>query len=83
MRHPHERFALIEIVTLGIVVLFGVFALIKGYVFLLLFTFLLLSVSLCCDALIHLQTGNTPHAGKQFARALILVIFTIYLFFKL
>ncbi|RLL42845.1 hypothetical protein D8M04_14955 [Oceanobacillus piezotolerans] len=81
MRHPMKKFALIELVSLGIVIILGTFALIKGFLFLIVLCIYLLSLSLLCDGLIYYQKNDVPHAGKQAIRAFLLFIFATYLLF--
>ncbi|RKQ31531.1 hypothetical protein [Oceanobacillus halophilus] len=84
MRHPMEKITLIELISLGIVVIVGLFSMIQGYLVLLFLTLYVFSLSLMCDALIQWNTtGNTLDAGKQALRSLIIFIFTTYLFFQL
>ncbi|GAB3048151.1 hypothetical protein [Virgibacillus ainsalahensis] len=83
MRHPYEKFMRIELIAIACVVLFGVIALIQGFLIFILLCFYLLALSIFCDAMILLYLHNPPQAGKQFLRAVMVFIFTTYLFFHL
>ncbi|MFC3038634.1 hypothetical protein ACFOGI_00015 [Virgibacillus xinjiangensis] len=83
MRHPYEKLVRMELAAIAAVILFGVIALIQGFLLLILLAFYLLAFSLLCEAMLLWQTGNTPEAGKQGLRAMLLFIFVTYLFFRL
>ncbi|RDW22306.1 hypothetical protein CWR48_00945 [Oceanobacillus arenosus] len=83
MRHPYEKFARIELISLVIVILFGLIALIQGFLILIFFSLYLIALSLVCDALLHLYFRNSQQAGKQILRAVMLFIFATYLLFAL
>lgn len=79
LRHPFEKFIRIELVSIGAAVLLGIIGLTLGFLFLISVSLLLLSISLCCEALVDWQTNNTLHAGKQLLRATMAFLFAIYL----
>lgn len=83
MRHPYEKFARIELISLVIVILFGLIALIQGFLVLIFLCLYLISLSLVCDALLNLYLRNPHQAGKQIIRAAMLFIFATYLIFLL
>ena len=83
MRNPYEKFIRIELISLVIVILISLIALIQGLFILVFFCFYLISLSLVCDALLHLYFRNSQQAGKQILRAVMLFILATYLLFAL
>ncbi|WP_068673879.1 hypothetical protein [Oceanobacillus sp. Castelsardo] len=83
MRSPLEKFTLIEILSIGIAAVVGLFAMIQGYLILLFLTFYLIAISLICEAFIFLQRRDTAHAGKQLVRAICILIFITYTIFQI
>lgn len=83
MRSPMEKFTLIEIISIGIGSILGLFAMIQGYLILLLLTFYLIAISLICEAFIFLHKRDTAHAGKQIVRAVCIFIFITYMIFQI
>ena len=83
MRHPYEKFIKMELIFILCAVLFGLVALIQGYIFLVLMSMILITISLFFDALIHWYSHRSADAGKQILRAVLLLCFIIFLIFHL
>lgn len=83
MKQPYEKVIQLEILSIVIGASLGIFAIIKGYYFLLFMCFYLIAISFLCEAIVEWYLLHRPNAGKQFFRAMILVIFTTYLIIKL
>lgn len=83
MKHPYEKFILIELITLACAAVIGLIALIKGYLFLILFCLFLISISLVCDGMMEWNLYKSIQALKQVARAVLIVLFSIYFLFQL
>jgi len=83
MRHPYEKYIRLELITIILVFLLGIFAVIQSYIIFLFLGLYLLVVSLIFTALIEFYTYHTHNAIKHALRALLLFIFTTYLIFLL
>lgn len=83
MRHPTERFILIELIVLGLVAILGIIALIQASLVLILICLFLIVVSLLTDALVNFHNRNVPHSGKQLVRALFIFLFLVFFIFIL
>lgn len=83
MRHPHDKFIRIELISLAFVVLIGLIALIQGFILILFLGFYLLALGLFCNALIESYSHRTVQAGKQLLRSILIIVFTTFLFFQL
>ena len=83
MRHPYRKFIQMELITLFLALIFGLAALVLGYLIILFLAFYIIVQSIICDAMILLQTRHTAEAGKQVLRGIILFLFTTYLLFHL
>lgn len=83
MRHPAEKFILIELIALALVTILGIIALIQGSLVLIFICLFFIIVSLLIDALVHFQNQNVPHSAKQVVRALFIFLFLIYFIFAL
>lgn len=82
MRHPYEKFIRIELISMISAILIGIVALIKGYLILIFICFCLITVSLLAETIILWSTLQKAQGGKQFIRAFLLLILTIYLMLK-
>lgn len=82
MRHPYEKFIRIELVSIVSAILIGIIALIKGYLILIFICFYLLALSLLAEAMIEWSTHQKMQGGKQFVRAIVILILTTFLIFK-
>ncbi|CDQ38255.1 MULTISPECIES: hypothetical protein [Virgibacillus] len=83
MKRPYEKFILIELISLIGAAVIGLIAMIKAYTVLIFFCILLVIVSLACDAWIDWNTYKSQHALKQAARALLILLFSIFFVFQL
>lgn len=83
MRHPYEKFIRLELVTLVLVVVIGFISVFQGYPIIMLFCLYLLSISIFCEALIHMNTFRTTEGIKQFVKAFMLMLLTTILLFQL
>lgn len=83
MKSPLEKFTLVEILSIGIAAVVGLFAMIQGYLILLFITFFFIAISLVCEAFIFLHKKDTAHAGKQLVRAVCIFIFITYMIFQI
>lgn len=83
MRHPYEKFIRIELVSMILAVLMGIIVLMKGFLILIFMCFFLIIISLLTDAILLWVTYQKIQSGKQLFRAIIMLILTIYLIFKL
>ncbi|GAB3789239.1 hypothetical protein [Virgibacillus kimchii] len=81
MRHPYEKFIRLELITIILVFVLGLFAIIQTYIIFLFLGLYLLVISLILTALIEFHTYRTQEALKHASRALLLFIFTTYLIF--
>lgn len=83
MRHPYEKFIRIELFSIVLALTIFIFALIKGFILLIICSLLLISISLLADSLISWLTHQKAQAIKQCARAVIIFILAIYIIFVL
>ncbi|PAV31414.1 hypothetical protein CIL05_01805 [Virgibacillus profundi] len=83
MRHPFEKFIRLELLSIVCVILFGLIALIQGYLLLIFLSLYLLAIGLLCNAMIEWYTHQSASAGKQVLRAIMIFLFTTYLMFLL
>lgn len=83
MKHPYQKIIQIEISSAVLGASIGIFAMIKGYYFLLLICFYFIAISFLCEAIVEWYLHNKSYAGKQLFRALILIVFITYLLLKL
>lgn len=83
MRHPYEKFIKMELLVIVCAGLFGLFALIQGYFFLIILCLYLIAFSQFLEAISYLHVRKTGEAGKQFIRAAMLVFFVTFIVFHL
>ncbi|NBJ69719.1 hypothetical protein D1839_09600 [Roseburia sp. 1XD42-34] len=85
MKHPYEKFVLVELISLGAAIPFAIFALMKGYTIVVIICLFLLATSLICDSLVqwYLYQSFSSHVIKQAGRALLIGIFAIFFLFQL
>lgn len=81
MRHPYEKFIRLELITIILVFILGIFAIIQSYILFIYLGLYLLVISLVFNALIEFHTYQTQEAMKHALRALLLFVFTTYLVF--
>jgi uncharacterized membrane protein len=81
MRHPYEKYIRLELITIILVFVLGLFALIQSYILFIFLGLYLLVVSLILTALIEFHTYNTHEAIKHALRAILLFVFTTFLIF--
>lgn len=82
MKHPYEKFIRIELLSIVLALIIFIFALMKGYVLLAIISLLLIVVSLLSDGMIFFLTHEKAQAIKQFARAIMVLLLTIYILLK-
>ena len=80
MYHQREKYNLISITTLGLSILFGSIAIFKHYYLFVLFSILLIAVSIISDALLLNMSFHKFEGLKQLVRGVMLVLLIIYLF---
>lgn len=83
MRHPYEKLIRLELITIVLAFVIGLFAIIQTYILLLFLGLFLLAISLILTALVEYHTYRTQEAVKHGIRALFLLLFTAYLTFFL
>lgn len=83
MRHPFEKFIRLELLTLAAAAIIGLIAIFQGYLLIIFFCLLLLAISIMFEGLIAMNTFHTSEGLKQFTKAVILILLTFFLFFKL
>lgn len=83
MKHPYEKFIQIELLTIALALLILIVSTIKGYLLPIVFSLLLIAVSLISDSMILLLSQQKANAVKQSARAIIIFILATYLLFKI
>jgi len=72
----------LELIMLGLSILLGFVAFLQSSIYLFLFAFYLLAISLACDAYGHQYTTRRElQGGKQLVRAVLLFILTTGLIF--
>ncbi|MDL4841715.1 hypothetical protein [Aquibacillus rhizosphaerae] len=82
MNHPYKKFVQLQIFMMFLTLFLGIIALVKSSVFLALITCFTLALSFAFEGIVELKKKNTFHFGQQLLRALIIVIFVCYLYFK-
>ncbi|MGM8364739.1 hypothetical protein ACLIBG_04555 [Virgibacillus sp. W0181] len=83
MNHPYEKLIRIVLISIFFSLIFGVVAIIKGYLLLIFLGLYLLMVSLLFEAIILYTTFRRAEASLQFLRAIMLFLFITYLFLNL
>lgn len=83
MRHPYEKFIQLELLAIICAVVFGFFAMIQSYLFLILISFYLIAISLFLNAITYWYLRRTMDAFKQLVRALMLAFFITFIVFHL
>lgn len=83
MQHPYEKFIRLELITIAVAVIIGLFALLKGFIFVVMFAMYLLVLSLISGALVELNVNQATQAIKHLAQAVLLFIFLTYMIFHL
>lgn len=83
MRHPNEKFIKIELVSLTLAVIIGLFAIIQAAFIWFSLSVYLIAISLFCDGVIALSTHQQVWAMKQLIRSILLFLLTTLLIFKL
>lgn len=83
MKHPFEKLIRGELAAIILAILVSLFALLKGYALLFLFTLYLLVFSLVCDSMLATYAKQSAHAAKQLTRAVLLFIIATCLLLQL
>lgn len=83
MKHPHEKFIRIELLSIALALIIFIFSVIKGYLLFAIFSLLLIAVSLLSESMILLATHQKAQALKQGARAAIILLLAIYVLLKM
>nr|GGG70927.1 hypothetical protein GCM10011398_13840 [Virgibacillus oceani] len=83
MRHPYEKFIRLELIAILVAVVIGLFALIKGFLLIVILALYMLAFSLASGAIVEWNMNQTNQAGKHFLQAILLFIFTTYMIFQL
>ncbi|MFA1822447.1 hypothetical protein ACDX78_20170 [Virgibacillus oceani] len=81
MRHPYEKYIRLELITIILICLLGLFAIIQSYILFIFLGLYLLTVNLILTALIEFHTYRAHEAIKHVLRAIFLFVFTTYLIF--
>ncbi|MDC3416814.1 hypothetical protein [Aquibacillus salsiterrae] len=82
MRHPYKKFAQLQLFMIVVTVFVGVLALAYQHLFLALLTCIFLALSFLFEALVELKRGRTYLFGQQLLRAIIIIIFVSFIYFK-
>ncbi|MBO1002094.1 hypothetical protein ACFSKI_05805 [Pseudogracilibacillus auburnensis] len=82
MHHQRDKYNQISIVSLLLAFLIGLFAMIKSYQLIILFSLYLLTLSIVTEALLLNMSLRKTESIKQLIRGLILFILISYLFIK-
>ncbi|MCF3942780.1 hypothetical protein [Oceanobacillus alkalisoli] len=81
MKQTYEKVIQLELLTLGLSVVLGFIALFQSSIFLVIFSFYLLGISLICDAYSHQYTSSRMLQGKkQLIRAAVILLLASALF---
>lgn len=83
MRSSLEKVAIMEVIAIFLAFIIGLFAMIQGYLLLILLTLFLISLSLVCEAFVFSQKRQSQHAIKQIIRAVCIFLFVTYLLFQI
>ncbi len=80
MYQQRERYNIVSVITLGLAILIGFIAILKLSFLLVLFSILLIAISIICDALLLNISFQKFEGLKQLARGVILIFLIIFLF---
>ncbi|MGM8211454.1 hypothetical protein ACLIBH_01540 [Virgibacillus sp. W0430] len=83
MNHPYEKLIRIVIISIVFALISGVIGVIKGYTILIFLSLYFLAISLLFEAVLLFTTFRQAEGGLQFLRAILLLLFTSFLFFQL
>lgn len=83
MRHPYEKFIKINLFSLFLAVIIGGLAFMNGYIMLILISLYFLFISMVFEAIILHVTFRKKDSILMLFRAVLLFIFTSYLFVQL
>lgn len=83
MRHPYEKFIRIELFSIGLSVLIGIFAFIKSYTILMFICLYFISAGLAAEAMVAWFTYQKEQAIKSMVRSVVIFLISTYLFWHL
>ena len=81
MKHPFEKLLQLQFLALLLAIIFGVFTLLLGNIFLAFFTCLLVTADLLVDGLIEWKKQNPAQFVHHFFRVIMIIVFVSYLYF--
>lgn len=82
MRQSYKVFIQLQVIMMVVTILLGAIALYHGNLFLALVTCFCLALSFTFEGLVEWKKKNTLFSSQQFLRAIIIIIFVCYLYFK-
>ncbi|UFT98999.1 hypothetical protein KO561_17700 [Radiobacillus kanasensis] len=83
MKDPYKKFASLQLFMTVLSVVFGGFAIAKGYYVLVFLALITLSLSFVFEGIIDWKKQRIPLFLLQMIRALIIVTFAFYLYFRI
>ncbi|SFE08344.1 hypothetical protein SAMN05216238_10834 [Lentibacillus persicus] len=83
MHNPYEKYKRMELITLALAVIIGLTAVVQGTAILMLFSLLLVAVSIFSEGLLQFNTNKAAEGIKQFVKAGILMLLAAILLFFL
>ncbi|GGM32943.1 hypothetical protein GCM10011351_18780 [Paraliobacillus quinghaiensis] len=81
MKHPFEKLLQLQFLAILLAIIFGVFTILSGNLFLAFFTCLLVTADLLFEGLIELRKQNPAQFARHFFRVIMIIIFVSYLYF--
>ncbi|MRH44014.1 hypothetical protein GH741_15330 [Aquibacillus halophilus] len=82
MKHPYQRFFQLQVLMMILTVIFGIISLVKGSMLLALLTCFTLALSFAFEGMVEFKKQNTFPFAQQLLRAVIIIIFVSFLYFK-
>jgi len=82
LKQSYEKFIRLELLALSLMLIIGIIALVKKSTFLILFCLFLLGFSLLFEGLKKYHTYEQMEAVKHMVKAIMVVMFAIYLLFS-
>lgn len=83
MKQSYEKFIRLEFLAISLMLIIGIIALVKKSTFLILLSLLLLGFSLLFEGLKNYHTYEQVEAVKHIVKAVMVLLFTIYLLFSI
>ncbi|QDP41708.1 hypothetical protein [Radiobacillus deserti] len=83
MKDPYKKFTSLQLFMTVLSIIFGGFAIVKGDYSLMLLALLTLAFSFVFEGIIEWKKQRGPHFLLQMVRACIIILVSIYLYFKI